>query len=76
MFKGSETIAIYYSIENKQSIECRVIQCYSFKFPEEEDKKRNVWCFDVLIDVNRPIRVAVFVVDVFHVLLFPTRLAV
>ena len=39
MLNGSETIAIYYFIEN---IECRVIQCHSFKFPEKEDKKRNV----------------------------------
>ena len=35
-FKGSETIAIYYFIENKQSI---VENVYSFN---EEDKKRNV----------------------------------
>ena len=46
-----ETSAIYYFIENKQSIECRVIQCYSFKFPEKYDKKECVWYFDVLIDV-------------------------
>ena len=39
MFKGSETIAFYYFIENKQSIECRVILCYLFKLPEKEDKK-------------------------------------
>ena len=40
VFKGSETSAIYYFIENKVGpIECRVIQCYSFKFPEKEDKK-------------------------------------
>ena len=38
-FKGSETIAIYYFIENKQSIDCGLIQCYSVKFPEKEDKK-------------------------------------
>ena len=35
-FKGSETIAIYYFIENKQSI---VENVNSF---DEEDKKRNV----------------------------------
>ena len=42
-FKRSETNAIYYFLENKQSIECRVIQCYSFKFPEKKDKKKNVF---------------------------------
>ena len=50
--RGQKLIAIYYFIENKQSIECRVIQCYLFKFPEKEDKEKEcVWCFDVLIDV-------------------------
>ena len=33
---------MYYFEENKQSLECRVIQCYSFKCPEKENKKRNV----------------------------------